>query len=219
MRRIQLFIIIFTVSLSVIFGLLAAGVYLATTQPSQYQSSWAGQMWSGMGSGGMGGMMGGGNSASTVSYFWLIPAALIAIGVVSGVGVAFYFAFPEIRTVKETGYVPKVETSSPISPVSTSALTKAEVTSQAGADSYELIARTMTPDEKKVLDALNAHNGKYLQKYIRNETGLSRLQTHRIVARFADRGIVTVKQVGNTNEVLISDWLKSCNIQKTKSAS
>jgi uncharacterized membrane protein len=72
----------------------------------------------------------------------------------------------------------------------------------------------MTRDERKVLDVLNSHDGKYLQKYIRSETGLSRLQTHRIVARLADRGVVSVKQVGNTNEVLVSDWLRSCKVQK-----
>ena len=66
----------------------------------------------------------------------------------------------------------------------------------------------MTPEEQKVLNTLIAHQGKYLQKYVVKEAGLSRLKTHRIVARFAERGIVTVKPVGNTNEVAISDWVK-----------
>jgi uncharacterized membrane protein len=74
----------------------------------------------------------------------------------------------------------------------------------------------MTSDEKKVLDVLTSHDGEYLQKYVKNETGLSRLQTDRIVARLAGRGIVAVKQVGNTNEVQVSDWLRSCEVQKTK---
>ena len=86
--------------------------------------------------------------------------------------------------------------------------------SEVGADPYELISRTMTADEKKVMDVLASHNGKYLQKYIRSEIGLSRLKTHRIVARLAEREIVTVKQVGNTNEVAVSDWLRSCKVQK-----
>jgi uncharacterized membrane protein len=211
MRRVQVFIIVFTVSLSVIFALLAVGVYLATVQPAQYSSSWVGQMWSGMGNSGMGGMMGGGNGASTASYFWIIPAALIGIAIVGGVGLAFYVAFPEIRTAKETGFVSNSEPSS-ISPKPVMA--NAAGISSEGVDPYELISRTMTPDEKKVLDVLTSHDGKYLQKYIKSETGLSRLQTHRIVARLADRGVVSVKQVGNTNEVLVSDWLKSCKVQK-----
>jgi hypothetical protein len=86
MRRVQIFIIVFTASLSAIFALLAVGVYLATGQPAQYSSSWVGQMWSGMGNNGMGGMMGGGNTASTPSYFWIIPVALIGIAIVGGIG-------------------------------------------------------------------------------------------------------------------------------------
>jgi uncharacterized membrane protein len=168
-------------------------------------------MWSGMGNSGMGGMMGGGNGASTASYFWIIPAALIGIAIVGGVGLAFYVAFPEIRTVKETGFVSKSELSS-LSPKPEMAKTTG--ISSEGVDPYELISRTMTPDEKKVLTVLTSHDGKYLQKYIKSETGLSRLQTHRIIARLADRGVVSVKQVGNTNEVLVSDWLKSCKVQK-----
>jgi pyruvate/2-oxoglutarate dehydrogenase complex dihydrolipoamide dehydrogenase (E3) component len=46
------------------------------------------------------------------------------------------------------------------------------------------------------------------QKYVGKEAGLSRLKTHRIVARFAERGIVTVKPLGNTNEVTVSDWVQ-----------
>jgi uncharacterized membrane protein len=76
---------------------------------------------------------------------------------------------------------------------------------------YDSVAKTLTPEERQVLDVLSAHNGKYLQKYIRNETGLSRLKTHRIVSRLAERGIVTTEKTGNTNEVILSDWL---NLQK-----
>ena len=56
----------------------------------------------------------------------------------------------------------------------------------------------MTPEEQKVFNVLVAHKRKYLQKYVVKELGLSRLKTHRIVARFAERGIVTVKEFGNT---------------------
>ena len=67
----------------------------------------------------------------------------------------------------------------------------------------------MTPEEQKVYNVLVAHRGKYLQKYVVKESGLSRLKTHRIVARFAQRGIVTVNEFGNTNEILLSDWAKA----------
>jgi uncharacterized membrane protein len=73
----------------------------------------------------------------------------------------------------------------------------------------DVLLRTLTPEEKKVLNVLVSHQGKYLQKYVVKESGLSRLKTHRIIARFAKRGIVTVKEFGNTNEIAVSDWVKS----------
>jgi len=66
----------------------------------------------------------------------------------------------------------------------------------------------LTNDERKVVEVLTSHDGKYLQKYIRNDAGLSRLQTHRIVARLAERGIVTLEKTGNTNMVVLANWLK-----------
>ena len=59
-----------------------------------------------------------------------------------------------------------------------------------------------------MVEVLVAHDGKYLQKYIRSETGLSRLKTHRIVARLAERGIVSLEKTGNTNQVFLAEWLK-----------
>jgi uncharacterized membrane protein len=68
--------------------------------------------------------------------------------------------------------------------------------------------KTLTDEERSVIQVLTVHDGKYLQKYIRKEAGLSRLKTHRILARLADRGIVSLKKTGNTNQVELSDWLQ-----------
>jgi hypothetical protein len=76
------------------------------------------------------------------------------------------------------------------------------------ADSWPVLLRTSKPDERKVLEVLAAHDGKYLQKYISRESGLGKLRTHRIIARFVERGIVTASKSGNTNEVSLADWLK-----------
>lgn len=70
------------------------------------------------------------------------------------------------------------------------------------------MVRTSNPEEKKVLDVLAGHNGTYLQKFIVKESGLSKLKTHRIISRFAERGIVSAVKSGNTNEVSLSPWLK-----------
>ena len=92
---------------------------------------------------------------------------------------------------------------------------KPESPSQNAVTPYLSVSKTLTAEEREVLDVLVSHNGKYLQKYIRSETGLSRLKTHRIVARLTERGIVTVEKVGNTNEVRLSSWLESNPFNKT----
>ena len=203
MRRLHIFLIILIVAIAILVSLVAVSLYLAATTPSYYQSSWIGQMWQGMGfrttsgnNGGMGGMMGGnGTGTSTTSNLWIIPVAIIAAAVIGIIGFTFYMVLPEIRNTGKTCEPTKPsDTNVPIS--------------NAAANSCEVILKTMTPEEQKVLNTLIAHQGKYLQKYVVKEAGLSRLKTHRIVARFAERGIVTVKPVGNTNEVTISDWVK-----------
>ena len=189
MRRIQFFLIVLTVALSILMVLFAVSMYLAATAQAYYQSSWMGQMW--------GGMMGNGNHGSAPSYYWVIPAVLIGVAVVGVVGLAFYYALPEIR----------MGNAKCASPEKSPAPAIANMNSPV--DAFDTVSKTMTPEERRVLEVLKVHGGSYLQKYIRNEAGLSRLKTHRIVARFAERGIVTVQQSGNTNEVILCDWLQS----------
>ena len=69
--------------------------------------------------------------------------------------------------------------------------------------------RTSKPEEKKVLEVLVAHQGSYLQKFVVKEAGLSRLKTHSIISRLAERGVVSVERSGNTNQVSLAPWVKS----------
>ena len=148
---------------------------------------------------GMSGMMGGNwNPSSTVqtpatnqnTVLSLIGfAALIGVALTGVVGGVFFLKVPKIGIVE-----PKVISS--VSSLSQEAVTP-----------YESVSKTLTVEERTVLDVLVSHDGKYLQKYIRAETGLSRLKTHRIVSRLAERGIVTLEKSGNTNEVYLSSWL------------
>ncbi len=162
-------------------------------------------MWNGMGSMGNGGMMGTGDYASSSpSFMWMIPVGLIAIATVGVVGVGFYAVLPEIRPSTGTHGTGR---------------TDALLADSEGKHAYnqpspsvpqnpiESVSKTLTAEERKVLDVLVAHQGRFLQKYIRKEAGLSRLKTHRIIARFAERGIVTLKPSGNTNEISLADWL------------
>jgi len=214
MRRLHIFLIILIVAVGSLLSLVAVSLYLSASTPSYYQSSWMNQMWQSMGigrstgsgnNGGMGGMMGGNGTGTTASTnLWIIPITIIAAAIVGIIGFGFYMVLPEIRNNRRT-CEPTINENA--SATSSKALDIDVPVSNAVANSCEVILKTMTPQEQKVLTVLIAHKGKYLQKYVGKEAGLSRLKTHRIVARFAERGIVTVKPLGNTNEVTVSDWV------------
>ncbi len=217
MRRIHLFLVVLTVTLVAFLTLALVSWYLATTSPAYYGSSWMKQMWGGTSStgnyGGMGGMMGDGSSTATsTSYLWVIPVALGAVAAVAVIGVAFYFAYPELKYIRGTCNPNMVKTESGTQSanagIETGNAFSAGNNLRGGSSICDVLLKTLTPEEKKVMDVLVSHQGKYLQKYVVKETGLSRLRTHRIVARFAQRGIVTVKEFGNTNEIVVSDWVK-----------
>ena len=223
MRKLHVFLAILTITLSILLTLALVGWHLASTAPSYYGSSWMSQMWgSHLGSngyyGGMGGMMDDGYGTTTTSYLWIIPVALAAVSVGAIVGVAFYLFFPELRYIRASSCNPQKAETIPSQLKGTEAATSvssAVSTASSVSNNCDVLMKTMTPDEQKVLNSLIKHQGKYLQKYVGKEAGLSRLKTHRIVARFAQRGIVTVREFGNTNEILLSDWVKDPNIPKT----
>lgn len=182
--------------------------------------------------GGMGGMMGSGGyygaTAPSPSYLWVIPVVLIAVVAAALIGVGFYLTFPELRYIRGRGPCNPsslgpgssaaknnavIDGGVAGSAVSSVAATSSVLSSSdsASASNCDILLKTMTPEEQKVINVLINHHGKYLQKYVVKETGLSRLKTHRVVARFAQRGIVSVKEFGNTNEIVLSDWVKSPN--------
>lgn len=69
-----------------------------------------------------------------------------------------------------------------------------------------MVLKTLKPEERSIVNVLDAHGGTYLQKYITKEAGLSRLKTHRVVATLSERGIVQVEKHGNTNQVSLAKW-------------
>ena len=81
-----------------------------------------------------------------------------------------------------------------------------------GADeesTLEAVMRVLNEDERKVIRALaGGENETMLQKDIRWKTGLSRVKTHRVVARLAKRSVVSVEKYYNTNKIELADWLK-----------
>jgi len=189
MRRTTLFIALTVVSLISLVSTVIIG-YFALTTSSASSSNWMDQMW-----GGMGGMMGGYRETSTpvqnsfAAYFGVALVAFIVLAVIGFGGLVYFVVFPEIRSSNEQG------------------LTITE--KNAGSDTpYASVLKTLNEDERKVLQVLSSHEGKYLQKYIRNEANLSRLKVHRILARLSERGVVSLEKTGNTNSVLLADWLR-----------
>lgn len=141
----------------------------------------------------MSGMMGQtGATSNSAGYFWALFAVLAALTIISVVGLVYYLAYPQIKVGManpHSGLVVNQSTTSTTTP-------------------YESIEKTLTAEERKVITVLNSHQGKYLQKYITKETGLSKLKTHRIVARLAEREIVSLEKTGNTNKVYLANWLQ-----------
>jgi len=161
-------------------------------------------------------MMSNSHNEPTTSYLWVIPVVLIAVIAAAMIEVGFYLAFPELRYIKGAPCNPQNIEPAP-SQAKDAVLPIAGSVSVAP-KSCDVLLKTMTPEEQKVLNVLISHKGKYLQKYVVKEAGLSRLKTHRIVARFAQRGIVTVKEFGNTNEIQLSDWVNGSNPPNTEAS-
>jgi hypothetical protein len=192
MKRVNLFLITLTAALAALIATTIAAFSIFSTP--QYPYSWMNEMWSEHGQ--MGGMMGGttvqASSESWLPFFGALYIVLIAITVIGIIGLAYYLIYPQIRTSPTPVPTPLNLNQPAANPVA----------------AYDSISKTLTPDERKIIDILQAHNGRYLQKYLKAETGLSRLQTHRIIARLSERGIVTLEKTGNTNQVTLADWLQ-----------
>lgn len=133
---------------------------------------------------------------STTNPFGVVFGVLVIVligTVIVGIGGVVYFQFyPEIKTANQN----------------IQQIAQTQTQTQGSTTPLESILKTSSEDERKVLNVLMNHDGKYLQKYIRKEAGLSRLKTHRVLAHLAERGIVTLEELGNTNQVQIADWVK-----------
>ena len=184
MQKVNLFLILLVVSLVSLITLFLVMFYFLPS--SSTQPDWIDDMWSHMG-----GMMGGSGQVSDpyLGYFGILFVVVVGIVLVSVGGLVYFLMLPEINTTTKIPQNKTIQTSSKSSP-------------------YESVLKTLNDDEQKVLRVLKKHDGKYLQKYIRNEAKISRLKTHRILARFAERGIVTLQKTGNTNEVTLAEWIK-----------
>ena len=164
--------------------LLVAGFLMTPPTAVPDESGWIDNMWGCMGDWMSGSYPTNDPFLATYGIVLIVVVGVILLGLA---GLIYYYLFPELKSSPETQQQIPAH--------------------QNGMTSYESVLKTLNNDERKVLNVLKAHNGKYLQKYIRHEAKLSRLKTHRILARFAQRGIVALQKTGNTNEVTLADWL------------
>ena len=176
-----------------IIGLVGSIYILESLYQSQSSNSYMSDM--------MSRMMGGeginlSEQMPIISYMWIIPLAILGLVLVGTMGVIYFFVFPEIK-----------KSNQPIEPIVNIELS--DPTSLFGDKNFSALLKTLKPDEMIVFNVLASHGGKYLQKHISKEANLSRLKTHRVVARLSERNIVVVRPFGNTNEISISDWITS----------
>ena len=183
MKRVGFFLLILVFAL-VVLAIVIAWYVLAFQSGTASVSGMMGQM--------MGNQNLGGVASPMPSYVWFSIIGLFVLIAVGVVGTAYYLAYREI-----TPSVVSLPKAAAINPLN----------AEPAKLGWSTLLRTSKPDEKRVLEVLSSHGGKYLQKYIVKESGLSKLRTHRIVSRFAERGIVSVSKSGNTNEVSLSPWL------------
>jgi uncharacterized membrane protein len=149
------------------------------------------------GSGGAGRGFGAQNAQSSLDQrsLWLFVFAVpLAVALVVAV---YAVLFPQIKVEKKP------------------ALTTAAQTTAEKSQTLEAVMRVLNADEQKVINALGSSaDGAMLQKDIRWKAGLSRVKTHRVLARLAARGIVKAEKYYNTNRIVLADWI--ANDKKTE---
>lgn len=148
-------------------------------------------------------MMNGGMMGSRFGGYMIWSSTLVLSGMVLILVIVYLLAFPSIRYTPTPG------------DKKLSASQAAETpSSKPDSDPLEVVMRVLKADEKAALKVLRSGGGKCLQKDITYKTGLSKLRTHRVVARLAERGVIQVRRVGKTNEITVPAWLQgSANSQ------
>ncbi len=142
-------------------------------------------------------MMNGGMMGSTFGGYMIWPSTLVLSGIVLILVIVYVLAYPTIE------YTPTPDEMK----LSASHVTQTH-SSKLEPDALEVVMRVLKADEKAALEVLRSAGGKCLQKDITYKTGLSKLRTHRVVARLAERGVIQVRRIGKTNEITVPAWLK-----------
>lgn len=126
----------------------------------------------------------------------LIIAAIIVVLLII---IAVILLFPRLRNVKP---------SKSIEPEVKRIESKTEKNNEE-VDPLTITLRLLNDEEKRVVEALNKAGGTMLQKDISYELGLSRVKTHRTLAKLIDMDVVTAEKYFNTNRIRLANWLRN----------
>jgi len=81
------------------------------------------------------------------------------------------------------------------------------ISETAPVDYRDAVLRLLKDDERQVVEALANSGGVAYQRDLQHATGLSKVKTHRVIARLAERRLVNVTRAGKTNQIRIPSWL------------
>lgn len=65
----------------------------------------------------------------------------------------------------------------------------------------------LLPDEKKVIDALKKNNYSLIQSQITKDTGLNKVQVHRVIKRLQSKELIEKHEYGLTNKIVLKKEL------------
>ncbi len=74
-------------------------------------------------------------------------------------------------------------------------------------DYRDAVLRLLKDDERQVVEILAKSGGVAYQRDLQHAIGFSKVKTHRVIARLAERRLVDVTPAGKTNQIRIPSWL------------
>ncbi len=148
-----------------------------------------------------------GQGTQTDYTVWIL---VVAVPLVVALGLVVYEVLFSRTKLEPAQHNAPASPAQPVAvePAETQTATIAEPTETPQA--LDAILRVLNEDERKVVQAIAAsEEGFILQRDLRWKTGLTKVQTHRVLARLSARGIVKVEKYYNTNKVVLADWASS----------
>lgn len=81
------------------------------------------------------------------------------------------------------------------------------ISEAAPVDYRDAVLRLLKDDERSLVETLTRSGGTAFQRDIQHVIGFSKVKTHRVIARLAERRLVEVTPAGKTNRIRIPSWL------------